>query len=551
MSTYGLPPPLLVNGFARDLADSLVVAVNTTVAVAGQLYTYLPGHRILALYVRASYQNDPYRTLLEVGLIVFMVWYVLREKYKPGKKNLELPLSEKEVQELIDEWEPEPLVAPLSDVQRMDLDKAPIINGPSGPKVKLADGKERLNLASYNFLGALNQESTKEKAIAALRKYGVGTCGPCGFYGTIDVHMELEKEIARFMGVQDAIVYSQGFSTIGSVIPAFSKRGDIIVADEGVNFAVQIGLRISRSKVKYFKHNDMADLERVLQQVAREHRAKKNKPLTRRFIVAEGLYIDHGDICPLPEILALKHKYKYRLILDESFSIGVLGNQRGSGVCEHFGIERDGNVDITAATTANSVGAAGGFCCGTREIVEHQRLGGQGYVYSASLPAILAASAIEGIKYIESHPEQLALLRGHATVFRAALRKNLTGGGPPAMVDIEGEECSPVVHIRLIGGGGGDIAAMRSSSSATAAVAAAAAAARAEEDRVLQDVVDEVLRNGVLVTRAKYVEDHDAMIARPRPSIRVALSAAHSRKEVEKAASVVSAALKKVLKARR
>ncbi|KAJ3162630.1 serine palmitoyltransferase component [Geranomyces michiganensis] len=547
MSTYNLPPPL-VNGFARELADSLVVAVNTTVAVAAQLYTYLPGHRILARYVSASYQNDPYRTLLEVGLIVFMVWYVLREKYKPGKKNQELPLSEKEVQELIDEWEPEPLVAPLSDAQRMDLDRVPIINGPSGPKVKLADGKERLNLASYNFLGALNQESTKEKAIAALRKYGVGTCGPCGFYGTIDVHMELEKEIARFMGVQDAIVYSQGFSTIGSVIPAFSKRGDIIVADEGVNFAVQIGLRISRSNVKYFKHNDMADLERVLQQVAREHRAKKNKPLTRRFIVAEGLYIDHGDICPLPQILALKNKYKYRLILDESFSIGVLGNERGSGVCEHFGIERDGNVDITSATTANAVGAAGGFCCGSREIVEHQRLGGQGYVFSASLPAILAASAIEGIRYIVSHPDQLALLRGHAAAFRTTLRKNLVGAGPAAAVDIEGEEFSPVVHIRLLGDVGG---ALRSGFTTASIAAAAAAAARAEEERVLQDVVDEVLRNGVLVTRAKYVADHDAVIARPRPSIRIALSAAHSRKEVEKAASVVAAAMKKVLKVRR
>jgi 7-keto-8-aminopelargonate synthetase-like enzyme len=100
----------------------------------------------------------------------------------------------------------------------------------TGVKVKLADGKERINLASYNFLGLLNRDDIKEKAVAALAKYGLGSCGPPGFYGTIDVHLELEKKIAAFFGVEDAIIYSHGFSTIGSAIPAFAKRGDLIVA---------------------------------------------------------------------------------------------------------------------------------------------------------------------------------------------------------------------------------------------------------------------------------------------------------------------------------
>ncbi|KAJ3014602.1 serine palmitoyltransferase component [Thoreauomyces humboldtii] len=515
LGTYASP---LVNDAARDIADSLVVAVNTTVTVVSGVYAKVPGSAILARYVKASYQNDPYRSLLEACLVFFMVWYFASNKYKPGKQNKEIKLTEKEIQELIDEWEPEPLVQPVTDAQRLELDKQPIICGPSGPKLRLADGKERLNLASFNFLGAMSQESTKEKAIAAVRKHGVGTCGPCGFYGTIDVHINLEQEIARFMGVENAIVYSQGFTTVGSVIPAFAKRGDIIVADAGVSFAVQIGLQISRSIVKYYKHNDMEDLERVLQQLQKEFAAKK-KPLTRRFIVTEGLSVNHADVCPLPQILELKHKYKYRLILEESFSLGVLG-PRGAGVCDHFNIPPS-EVDIITATLANALGSAGGFCCGSKEIVEHQRLGGQGYVFSASLPALLAVSAIEGIKYLEAHPEQLVRLRENSNTMRLALEKGVQG------VDVQGEPGAPILHVRFKDPN-------------------VASRSRDDQERALQDCVDECIRNGVLVTRAKYVLDQEVNV--PRPSIRVAITAAHTKKEVEKAAAVVAAAVKKTLK---
>ncbi|KAI9101035.1 pyridoxal phosphate-dependent transferase [Phlyctochytrium arcticum] len=535
LGTYAAP---LVNDAAKDFADSLVIAVNTTMTVASQVYRRIPGSRIFAKYVKASYQNDPYRTLLEVCLIIFMIWYFGGKKHKPGQT--EIKLTEKEIEELIEEWEPESLVPRVTDEQRAELDKAPVIVGPAGAKVKLIDGKERLNFASLNFLGAMNLESTKEKAIEALRKYGVGTCGPCGFYGTIDVHIDLEREIARFMGTEGAIVYSQGFSTIASVIPAFAKRGDIVVADAGVSFAVQKGLQISRSTVKYFKHNDMADLERVLQDVQREHIQKK-RPLTRRFIVVEGLYANHGDICPLPQLLELTAKYKFRLMVEESFSLGVLG-PNGNGVCGHFGVEGS-RVDIIAATFSNALGAAGGFCCGTKEVIEHQRLGGQGYVYSASLPAMLAVSATEGIKYVESHPEVLTRLRENIAVFRSTLLKNVQRlqlspeDTQAAIAPAEGGESrvaeaaavSPVIHLQLK-----DRLSFRS---------------RAEEEQALQEVVDEASRNGVLLTRAKYVLEQE--LFSPLPTIRIAITAAHTRKEVERAATVVASAVKKVLKARK
>ena len=170
----------------------------------------------------------------------------------------------KEINELIQEWEPEPLVQPLSEFERFELSKQQIFTGQVDKKVKYIDGKEKFNFAALNFLGLMNHEYIKQKSIEALRKYGVGTCGPRGFYGTLDVHLELEKKIAGFLGMEASIVYAQGFSCISSVIPAFSKRGDVIVCDRKCNFAIQKGISISRSHVYYYEHNDMQDLERVL-----------------------------------------------------------------------------------------------------------------------------------------------------------------------------------------------------------------------------------------------------------------------------------------------
>ena len=133
-----------------------------------------------------------------------------------------------------------------------------------------------------------------------LRTYGVGPCGPPNFYGTQDVHMRTEANIAAFLGTPACIIYAQAFSTISSVIPAFSKRGDIIVADKAVNYAARKGIQISRSTVRWYQHNDMDDLERVLQSVVKE---EAHKPLTRRFIVTEALSENVGDEVDLGRVV--------------------------------------------------------------------------------------------------------------------------------------------------------------------------------------------------------------------------------------------------------
>lgn len=147
----------------------------------------------------------------------------------------------------------------------------------------------------------MGNETLKEKAVQALRTYGVGPCGPPGFYGTQDVHMKTEADIAAHLGASACIVYAQAFSTISSVIPAFSKRGDIIVADMAANYAIRKGIQISRSTVRWYNHNDPEDMQRVLERVVKE---QAKKPLTRRFIVTEGLFENVGDMTDLPKIVS-------------------------------------------------------------------------------------------------------------------------------------------------------------------------------------------------------------------------------------------------------
>lgn len=172
---------------------------------------------------------------------------------------------------------------------------------PTGPKTKLSTGKTAINLASYNFYNFNANEQVKEKAIQTLRTYGVGPCGPPQFYGTQDVHMKTEADIAACLGTQGCIVYAQAFSTISSVIPAFCKRGDIIIADKLVNYSIRKGLEASRSNILWYNHNDMEDLERKMQKVVQQQDKKK---LTRRFVVTEALFDLVGDSVNLPKLVS-------------------------------------------------------------------------------------------------------------------------------------------------------------------------------------------------------------------------------------------------------
>jgi serine palmitoyltransferase len=247
--------------------------------------------------------------------------------------------------------------------------------------------------------------------------------------------MKIEADIGAFLGTSACIIYAQAFSTISSVIPAFCKRGDIIVADKAVNYSIKKGLQISRSTVRWYEHNNMEDLQRVLAKMTKE---QAKKPLTRRFIITEGLFENVGDMVDLPKIvrsrvlihpdkradpplaqIELKLKYKFRLILDETWSFGVLG-RTGRGVTEHQHVDA-AEVDMIVGSMAGPLCAAGGFCAGSDEIVEHQRLSAAAYTFSAALPAMSATTASETLMMLQTMPDLMVQLRENIKAMWAQL----------------------------------------------------------------------------------------------------------------------------------
>lgn len=319
----------------------------------------------------------------------------------------------------MDDWKPEPLVGnPEEDI---DVHGAPdaVLEGKPGPLVKVEGfDKQLINFASSNFLSLVGNERIERRAIETVHKYGCGSCGPRGFYGTIDVHLDLEKHLAQFMGSEEAIIYGSGFNTIASAIPAFCKVGDLIIADELVNLSIQHGMNLSRSNVQYFRHNDMQHLEELLRAATAQDQ-KRNKPLPRRFIVAESIYAYTGDVAPLGKIVELKRRYRFRLCLDESMAVGVLG-QTGRGLVEHIGLST-GDVEIITASLGHSFGSVAGFCCGSHEVIDHQRLSGAAYCFSASVPPFLITSADEALTMLEEDPKMLAKLRVNCKVFHGLI----------------------------------------------------------------------------------------------------------------------------------
>ncbi|KAL9607961.1 MAG: hypothetical protein Q9167_007172 [Letrouitia subvulpina] len=509
-----------------DLLDAQSWLVDVLSEISSQ-FQKVPGSAIFLRYVKSSYQNDPVRSAVELFLFLFAVRYLLAPKYSTQKKSY-VKLTDEEIDELVEEWTPEPLVIKQSTFDRAENEKRPVLVGPTGPRSRLSGGRTITNVASCNFYNLVANEDLKEKAIQTLRTYGVGPCGPPGFYGTQDVHMKTEADIASHLGTSACIIYAQAFSTISSVIPAFSKRGDIIVADKAVNYAIRKGIQISRSTIRWYEHNDIGDLQRVLDGVVKE---QAKKPLTRRFIVTEGLFENIGDMVDLPKIVDLKRRYKFRLILDETWSFGVLG-RTGAGVTEHQNVDV-AEVDMVVGSLAGPICAGGGFCAGSSEIVEHQRLSAAAYTFSAALPAMLATTASEVLAMLETNGDMLLQVRQNIKTMWAQLDPRsdwvhcTSAIENPIMILVLKPEV--VAHRRL------DVTG---------------------QEQLLQEMVDECLANGVLVTRLKSMPR--AINAAPRetgwelqPGLKVCLTCGLTKKETEKAGVVIRHAITKVMNKKR
>ncbi|CAN1171213.1 Long chain base biosynthesis protein 1 [Linum perenne] len=311
----------------------------------------------------------------------------------------------------------------------------PVLESAAGPHTVI-NGKEVVNFATADYLGLTGHEKLLESCTNAMDKYGVGSCGPRGFYGTIDVHLDCETRIANFLGTPDSILYSYGLSTMFSAIPCFCKKGDIIVVDEGVHWGIQNGLHLSRSTIVYFKHNDMKSLHNTLEKITTDKKGAKK----RRYIVVESVYQNSGQIAPLDEIIRLKEKYLFRVLLDESNSFGVLGKS-GKGLTEHCGVPVD-KIDIITAAMGHALATEGGFCTGSARVVDHQRMSSSGYVFSASLPPYLASAAITAIEMIEDNPGLITKLKENISF----LLKELSG---LEGLTVTSNPESPIVYLKL------------------------------------------------------------------------------------------------------
>lgn len=386
-TTVSMPPTVeLIEG---ALSNEFLYYLN--------LLDRVPGGQILLRYIKSSYKDDPIRSLFELALAVFAIHYFLSSKKKENKSEL-VKFSQREIDELIDEWDPAPLVEEVHANEKWRLSEN-IVKGENSAHIELVNHPEYgkiTNLASLDFLDFNASPDMKAAAKLTISTAGVGACGPPNFYGTQDVHVRLEEDLAKFLGTEQAILYGQDFVTAGSVIPAFLKRGDLAIVDAGVNLAIQKALIVSRCDIEWYDHNDMEHLELILTDL--EPELKEQKPLRRRFIFTEGLFAYSGDVAKLPEIVALKNKYKYRLFVDESLSIGLIG-KTGRGLPEYFDIPRS-EISITIGSLATGLSSSGGFCAGVRPMVQHQRLNSIAYVFSAALAPYSAKVASEAIKLI-------------------------------------------------------------------------------------------------------------------------------------------------------
>lgn len=504
--------------------ESLQARLGQLLDQAHTNFQKVPGSAVVTRYIQSSYQNDPVRSAIELVLLLFFIRYLMAPSYSTRKQNY-VKLREDEIDELIDEWTPEPLVADQTPFEAAESERLPVLVGPTGPKTKLANGRTVTNLASFNFYNFNGNEQIKDKAIQVLRTYGVGPCGPPQFYGTQDVHMKTEADIAAYLGTEGCIVYAQAFSTISSVIPCFCKRGDVIIADREVNYSIRKGLEISRSNIRWFNHGDMDDLERVMKAVVKEQAQAKR--LTRRFVVTEGLFELTGDETDLPRLVELKEKYKFRVILDETWSFGVLG-RTGRGITEAQNVDPQA-VDMIIGSLAGPLCAGGGFCAGPKDVVEHQRITSSSYTFSAALPAMMAVTASETLNLLQSNPDILAQCRENIKAMRAQLDPRSDWVMCPSSVE------NPIMLLVL-----------------KPEVVQARKLELEDQERILLDCVEEALANGVMITRTKTRPFTHAIKPKDgawfaQPSLRVCITSALSRKDIEKAGVTIRHAITKVM----
>ena len=271
------------------------------------------------------------------------------------------------------------------------------IEGKQGTEVEMG-GHHVLMFGSNAYTGLTGDERIIEAGCAAMRKYGSGCAGSRFLNGTLDIHVQLERELADFVGMDDALCFATGFTVNSGVIPQLVGKDDYIICDDRDHASIVDGRRLSFATQMRYKHNDMADLERVLQRCA---------PDAVKLIVVDGVFSMEGDLCKLPEIVELKKKYNATIMVDEAHGIGVFG-KNGRGVCDHFGLTSE--VDLIMGTFSKSLASIGGFIAADESIINWLRHNARTYIFSASNTPAATACAREALHILQQEPERIKAL---------------------------------------------------------------------------------------------------------------------------------------------
>lgn len=275
------------------------------------------------------------------------------------------------------------------------------------------EGKREIMIGSNNYLGLTSNPEVIEAVVEAVKKYGTGCSGSRFLNGTLAMHLEMEKELAEFMGKEDCITMSTGFQTNLGVISAIAGRHDVVVCDKENHASIYDAIKLSYADMIRYKHNDMEDLEEKL----------KNIPADKGIlIVTDGVFSMSGDICNLPKLVELKKKYGARLMVDDAHALGILG-EKGRGTAEYFGLEDD--VDLIAGTFSKSLASLGGYCVGTHEAIDYIRHNSRPFIFSASIPPTAVAAVRKSLEIIKREPER----RKNLLEITEYMRENLRARG--------------------------------------------------------------------------------------------------------------------------
>lgn len=288
--------------------------------------------------------------------------------------------------------------------------KLAVLEGPSGAR-SVINGKEVINLSSNNYLGLANHPRLKKAAMEALEKWGVGAGAVRTIIGNMSIHEELEAKLAEFKHVEAVLVFQSGFTANAGVIPAVVDKGDIIISDELNHASIIDGCRLSRADVVRYKHSDMEDLERVINEVKDNYNTK--------LIITDGVFSMDGDVAKLPEIVDLAEKYSCLTYVDDAHASGVLGKS-GRGSADHFGLH--GRVDIQIGTLSKAIGVVGGYVAGRKNLIEWLNHRGRPFLFSTAAPPSVAAACLEAIKILSESTELTDRLWENARYLKKGLK---------------------------------------------------------------------------------------------------------------------------------